>query len=119
MKSCLIENLLLINHLTDVLLPVRLVILKPFVERTFGTIKERIDGFDLLYNAIYQLLLFVQLTGVIRINLSLFFIIFCLNTLHLRHKLTDLAFKCFLIELQFIQLLRQCILLFFEWHKIL
>ena len=106
MKSCLIENPLFINHLTNVLLPIRLVILKPFVERTFYTINERIDGLNLFYNGICLLLLFVQLTGVIRINLSLLFIIFCLNTNHISLKLTNLAFKCFFIELQFILLLR-------------
>ena len=119
MKSCLIENLLLIDHLTDVLLPIRLVVLKPFVERTFCTIKERIDGLDLFYNGIFLLLLLGQLTVVIRIDLSLLFIIFCLNTIYIWRKFVNPTFKCFLLELQFIQLLRQCFPLFFEGLKII
>ena len=49
MQTCLIEHIFLIDHLSDVLLPVLFVFFEPFIQRAFRAVEHLVNLGNLLF----------------------------------------------------------------------
>ena len=100
MQSCSIQHLLLVNDLSNILLPTCHITVKPLIERTLSTLQQLFQFGNLRLCISYLLSLMLQHHIGFRFYILRFRLIFRLQLLQIGIQTLDLASQLYLIFLK-------------------